>query len=228
MRVEVLPSRDELYDRFAEVLDRGLRSAIDHRGLASLALSRGGEAFHALAARGMTWADVHIFQVDERVAPAGGADRNLTVIERDLVGRIDGPRPVVHPMPVEGDLDEGAATYGAELEAVCDRPPVLDVVHLGLGTDGHTASLLPGDPVLDAKKPVAVTGPHEGYRRMTLTFPVLEVARLLVFAVHGEAKAEIVEELLHGDRDVPARRVRGRDLVVLLDSAAASRSESGI
>jgi 6-phosphogluconolactonase len=214
--------------RFAGVVGNAVRSAVEDRGRAALALSRGGRAFQALAEQHVAWSKVDVFQVDERAAPSGSEDRNLTAIERDLVERIAGPPPRIHAMPVDDDLDLGARTYAAGLEATCGRPPVLDVVHLGLGVDGHTASLLPGDDALEAAEPVAITGTYEGHRRMTLTLPVIGRARLVVFLVTGESKAGVLRRVVEGNGDLPARRVNGDDVVFLADSSAAAQLKSAL
>lgn len=166
---------------------------------------------------------VDLFQVDERAAPDGTLARNLTEIERHLYGRIPGTKPRLHPMLVGGDLEEGVAAYAAELEAVCGVPPVLDVVHLGIGTDGHTASLVPGDPALDVRDAwVAATGAYAGFRRMTLTFPVLDRARLVVLLVSGAEKADALRSVLGAGTSTPASHVRAPHVHVLADAAAAT------
>jgi len=158
-----------------------------------------------------SWSEVGVYQVDERVAPPGDPARNLMA----LLGTV--PHESLHPMPVEDpDLEEAARQYAAEL------PRSLDFVHLGLGPDGHTASLVPGDPVLEVRdRHVAVTGEYQGHRRMTLTYPALEAAGEIVWLVAGEAKREMLGRLLAGDESIPAGRVRNPRQLVVADEAAA-------
>lgn len=197
--------------------------ALEARGRCALALSRGGAALRRLAEEELHWQAVDLFQVDDRAAPDGASERNLTAILRDLCERITGPRPRVHAMPVTGDLDGGTAAYARELESVCGVPPVLDVVHLGLGPDGHTASLVPGDPVLDVRDAwVGATATYGGYRRLTLTFPVLDRARLVVFLVSGASKADALRSVLAGDGATPASRLRAARVRFLVDAAAGA------
>lgn len=179
--------------------------------------------FRALAAMDLDWMRVDVFQVDERAAPDGHPERNLTLIERELRDRVVGRPPRLHPMPVtDDDLEAAADRYAADLEGVCGRPPVLDVVHLGLGDDGHTASLVPSDPVLEVRdRWVSTTQPYKGYRRMTLTYPALENARVTVFLVAGAEKAAALAGMLAGDRSMPAGRLKLADAVVFADPAAA-------
>lgn len=164
-----------------------------------------------------------MLQVDERVAPDGHADRNIELIRRELYDRIEGERPRLHPMDVTSeDLESEADRYGALLERLCGRPPVLDVVHLGLGDDGHTASLVPGDPLLDVRdKWAGVSRPYRGFVRLTLTFPVLENARRVVVFEKGAEKARAVSLLMAGDSSVPGGRLRARDVIVFADPEAA-------
>ena len=174
----------------------------------------------ALAREDVPWDRVHLLQVDERVAPYGDADRNLTVLRESLTVPAR-----VHPMPVErDDLDAAARRYAETLAAVAGSPPVLDLVHLGLGGDGHTASLVPGDPVLDVgDRDVAITGPYQGRRRMTLTYPALDRARQVVWLVTGEDKAAMLARLHDGDAAIPAGRVRAAQAAVFADHAAAAK-----
>ena len=140
-----------------------------------------------------------------------------------MIDRIAIPPANVYPMPVEEeDLDEGARRYESILRQVAGTPPVLDLVQLGLGEDGHTASLFPGDLALQpVDSEVAVTGPHKGWRRMTLTFPAIDRARRILWLVTGAGKAAVLERLLAGDRTIPAGRILRRRAVLLADAAAA-------
>jgi 6-phosphogluconolactonase/glucosamine-6-phosphate isomerase/deaminase len=168
--------------------------------------------FAALAGR-MPWNQVTIFQVDERVAPDGDPERNLTHLERSLP---PGGVADVRAMPVWAhDLEAAAQMYASAL------PAAIDLVHLGLGSDGHTASLVPGDPVLDVvDRDVSVTGPYQGSRRMTLTLPVLSRARRILWIVTGEDKADALRRLLAGDRSIPAARVATERALVIADRNA--------
>ncbi len=180
----------------------------------------------ALADEDVPWAGVHVFQVDERVAPDGDPDRNLTHIRESLLARCPIPPQQVHAMPVESaDLAAGSTRYAELLELVAGSPAVLDLALLGLGPDGHTASLVPGDPVLgvtDAS--VALSGSYQGRRRMTLTYPTLNRSRQIVFLVTGTEKAEMLARLLAGDRSIPAGRIARERALVLADQGAAAKS----
>ncbi len=189
--------------RAADELADALTAALGERGSATLALSGGSTPWPVLdelVTRDLAWGDVAVWQVDERVAPPGHDDRNLTGIVAHLADRV----PVtLRAMPVgDDDLDRAARSYAATL------PEAFDVVQLGLGPDGHTASLVPDDPVLDVTdRAVAVAGPYQGRRRLTLTYPVLGRARRLVWLVPDDDKTEVVERLLAGDPSIPAGRV---------------------
>lgn len=173
------------------------------------------EMFGLLAGQRVPWDRVAIWQVDERIAPDGHPDRNLTGLLASL------PEPAlarVRPMPVtDPDLEAAAARYAGDL------PAQLDVVHLGLGDDGHTASLVPGDPVLRVEdRPVALTEEYRGRRRMTLTLPVLDRARTVLWLVTGPDKVRVLPLVLAGDVSVPGGRVRARRQIVVADGAAAA------
>jgi 6-phosphogluconolactonase len=180
----------------------------------------------ALADEDVPWADMHIFQVDERVAPEGHADRNLTHLRASLLEHAPLPTRQIYAIPVNlSDLQTAAAQYAAELEHIAGAPPVLDLVHLGLGPDGHTASLVPGDPVLDVTdRDVAVTGVYQGRNRLTLTYPVINRARLILWLVTGAEKVPMHQRLQAADPSIPAGRVRRDNSVLLADSAAAGES----
>jgi len=205
------------------------RAAVEARGRFVLALSGGRtpwEMARALTLEDVPWDAVHVVQVDERVAPGGDGDRNLTFLSEIFLERAFLPPAHLHAMPVE-DLEEGAARYARELEEIAGSPPVLDLAHLGLGADGHTASLAPGDPVLHVTdRDVAMTQPYQGRRRMTLTFPVLGRARRIVWLVTGAEKAAALARLVEGDEDIPAGRVARERAVVMADGEAAGRAVS--
>lgn len=226
MRTEILPSPGDVASRAAERIAQVAREAVAERGRCALALSGGAtprRAYRALAAEDVPWDRVHLFQVDERAAPSGDPDRNYFHMKEALIDRIGIPAANVHPMPVdEEDLDGGAGRYEAILRRIAGTPPVLDLVQLGLGEDGHTASLFPGDPVLQlADADVAAIGLYKGRRRMTLTLPAIDRARCILWIVTGAGKAVTLERLRAGDRSIPAGRVR-RDRAVLFADRAAS------
>jgi 6-phosphogluconolactonase len=227
VKIEVLPDAGGVALRAAGWLAAEAREAVAARGRFTLAVSGGHTPWRmlrALAAEDVPWSGVHVFQVDERVAPAGDPDRNLTHLRDGLLGQVALPPENLHAMPVEqADLAAAGATYARELRAVAGAPAVLDVVHLGLGPDGHTASLVPGDPVLDVgDADVAVTGLYAGRRRMTLTYPVIDRARRILWVVTGAEKAPVLPRLLAGDPAIPAGRIRADRALALADAAAAS------
>lgn len=219
LREERLPDAQAAAERAAELVAGAAAQAIAERDRFVFAVSGGstpGAMFAALYGR-MPWEKVTIFQVDERVAPDGDPDRNLTLLERSLP---PGGVADIRPMPVTADnLKEAAARYGAAL------PERLDLVHLGIGPDGHTASLVPGDPVLEiANRDVALTGEYQGRRRMTLTYPPLDRARRILWLVTGEDKVDALARLRAGDPSIPAGRVSAANAVVVADEAAAGFS----
>jgi 6-phosphogluconolactonase len=177
----------------------------------------------ALAGEDVPWAGVHVCQVDERVAPDRNPDRNLTHLRESLLQHAPLRPDQVHAMAVEtADLQAAARQYALALQEIGGSPPVLDLVHLGLGPDGHTASLVPGDPVLDVTDvDVALTGVYQGRRRMTLTYPMLNRARRVLWVVTGGEKVEMLRRLRDGDVTIPAGRVQRRRALVLADRAAA-------
>jgi 6-phosphogluconolactonase len=225
VRTEVLPDPGAVAIRAAERIARAAREAVAERGRCALALSGGAtpwQAFRVLSEEDVPWERVHLFQVDERVAPSGDPERNDVLLREALVDRIPIPPANVHPMPVEGkDLDAEARRYGAILRRIAGSPPVLDLVQLGLGEDGHTASLFPDDDALQiVDADVAVSGIQRGRRRMTLTFPAIERARCLLWLVTGTGKRAALARLLAGDRSIPAGRLRSDRAVLLADRAA--------
>ena len=192
-------------------------AAIADHGRFTFAVSGGHTPramFAHLVAEPIAWEDVTIFQVDERVAPAGDPDRNLTHL-REALGRAAAAE--VRPMPVEApDLDRAAGEYAGWL------PESFDLVQPGLGPDGHTASLVPGDPVLGiSDRDVALTGTYQGRRRMTLTYPVLERAPNVLWLITGADKVDALARLRTGDHSIPAGRISTANALVIADEAAA-------
>jgi 6-phosphogluconolactonase len=229
VRIEVLADAEAVSHAAASLTAEEARAAVAARGRFVVALSGGRTPWtmlRALADEDVPWAGVHVFQVDERVAPDGDSDRNLTHIRESLLAHCPIPADQVHAMPVNApDLDEASARYILTLHRVAGVPPVLDLALLGLGPDGHTASLVPGDPVLGVSDAdVALAGPYQGRRRMTLTYPVLDRSRRVVWLVTGAEKAGMLARLLAGDRSIPAGRIERERALVIADRSAAARS----
>jgi 6-phosphogluconolactonase len=227
VKISVLADDAAVAEAGAAFIAVSARSAIDTRGVFTFAVSGGRtpwEMLRILADLDVPWRHVRIVQVDERVAPASGPDRNIEIVRRTLLAKTALPAENLYPMPVEeSDLAAAAARYARTLEKLAGSPPVIDLIHLGLGADGHTASLVPGDPVLELTKVwVGITGTYQGHRRMTVTYPVLDRARTVLFVVTGDEKAEALLCLSRHDSTSPAGRIADSDIVVLADRAAAS------
>ncbi len=214
-RLEILPDPDAVARRGAEFVAAQARAAVGDHGRFYFAVSGGRTPwamFAHLSDEDMPWSQTAIWQVDERVAPAGDPDRNLTNLQAALASQGDAD---LHPMPVEDDdLEAAAARYAESL------PEYFDLVHLGLGPDGHTASLVPGDPVLEVvDRDVALTGIHQGRRRMTLTYPALNRAFQVLWLVTGEDKVDALARLQRRDTSIPAGRVTAKTQVIVADAA---------
>lgn len=209
----------------AEFIARHLVQAVLERGRASLAISGGRSPWgmlDQLAAQPVTWDAVHVFQVDERIAPAGDEARNwMRFLAGELAPRL--PPANLHPMPVEIEEPESAASrYARTLSEWAGESPALDVVHLGIGADGHTASLFAGDsPLQETKRPVAVSRSHEGFQRLTLTLPALNRARSVVWFAVGAPRRAVLTRLFDGDATIPAGLVRRDRATCFADRAAA-------
>ncbi len=226
MKIDVLADADAVARRAAGMIAADARAAVAARGQFVMAVSGGRTPWvmlRMLADEDMPWPQVQVVQVDERVAPAGDPDRNLTHLNASLVEHAPLPAAQIHAMPVEAaDLAAAAVQYGVTLRALAGTPPVLDLVHLGLGPDGHTASLVPRDPVLDITgADVGLAGPYQGHKRMTLTYPVIDRARRVMWVVTGDEKAAMLQRLVRADRSIPGGRVEQDNAVVLADRAAA-------
>jgi 6-phosphogluconolactonase len=229
LRVEV-----EVEDDAAAVARRGAaeiaaaaRAAVDARGSFAIAVSGGTTPwamFTALADEDVPWNAAGIWQVDERIMPRGHEDRGLTHLEASLPATA---LPALHPMPVD-DLDpsDDRACDAATTAYAGGLPAAFDLIHLGLGDDGHTASLAPGDPVLDVRdRDVAITGVYRGRRRMTLTYPVLDRARRVLWVATGRAKAEALRKLRARDPSIPASHVAALDQLAIVDRSASGEGQ---
>lgn len=229
MRLEVAKTAAAAAEIAARLIATVLGISIARRTRASIAFSGGNSPLpmlKALSREPLDWSAVHVYQVDERVVARADPARNLAALDEIFVGRGSLPRRNLHPMWVDrADLNDAALSYARELAQVAGDPPILDVVHLGLGSDGHTASLFPGDPALEIKdSSVAVTAPHNGHRRMTLTLPVLCRARSVVWFVTGADKSGVVADLYAGGAPFPAARVVRRRAVLVTDEAAGGEA----
>jgi 6-phosphogluconolactonase len=226
MKIEVLPDADTAARRAAALIAAAARAAVAERGRFMVAVSGGHtpqRMLRLLADEEVTWESVAVVQVDERVAPADNPARNLTHLRENLLAHAPLRPEQIHAMPVEADdLAAAARQYARTLEGLAGSPPVLDLVHLGLGSDGHTASLMPKDPVLDVNDAdVGITGVYQGWRRMTLTYPILNRARQILWLVTGSEKAAMLARLQSGDCTIPAGRIRRDRALVLADQPAA-------
>ncbi len=227
MKIEVLADADAVAREAAAVIAAEARTSVAARGRFIMAVSGGQTPWmmlRALSMQDVPWDKVHVFQVDERVAPAGHQDRNLTHLRESLLTHAPLSEERIYPMPVEAvDLEAAAAQYTGTLQKIAGSPPVLDLVHLGLGPDGHTASLVPGDPVLEVtESDVALTGSYQGWRRMTLTYPIINRSRRILWLATGSGKRDMLFRLRGEDRSIPAGRVRSDHALVLVDRAAAA------
>jgi 6-phosphogluconolactonase len=225
MQVEILADLEAVSTRAAAIVAEEARQSVAAHGSFNVAFS-GGHApwvmMRDLANEDVPWDKVQIFQVDERVAPAGDPDRNLTHLRESLLQHAPLRPDQIHAMPVEfPDLEAAAAQYEQTLKEYCGSLPVLDLAHLGLGPDGHTASLVPGDAVLSVTdRDVAVTGVYQERRRMTLTYPMINRSRKILWLVTGADKVDALKKLRAGDTSIPGGRI-ARDNAMLLAEQAS-------
>jgi 6-phosphogluconolactonase len=233
MRIEIYRNSESVAQKAAALVAAEARAAVSARGSFVIAVSGGHtpwQMLRALAGEDVPWDSVHVVQVDERVAPAGNPDRNLMQLRESLLEHAALRPERIHPMPVEmSNLQTACEQYALTLQTLAGSPPVLDLVHLGLGPDGHTASLVPGDPVLEIRDAdVGLTGIYQGRRRMTLTYPILNRSRRVLWLVTGGEKAEMLPRLSGGDAQIPAGRVRVDHALVLADITAAGRLDKDL
>src|SRR4029453_3208522 len=231
MNVQILIDADAVARKAAEIIAAEARATVAERGRFIMAVSGGHtpwKMLRALANENVPWEGVRVVQVDERVAPAGDPDRNLSHLRESLLEHAPLRPEQILAMPVEWpDLDAAAIRYAMTLNEIAGSPPVLDLAHLGLGPDGHTASLVPGDPVLDViDADVAPTGIYQKRRRLTLTYPLLNRSRRGLWVVTGFEKADMIVRLLNGDVTIPAGRIRCDNALIFADSAAETKLET--
>jgi 6-phosphogluconolactonase len=225
MQIQVFANADIVAIEAARAIASEARAAVAARGRFVMAVSGGRtpwQMLRALASEDVPWKSVHVVQVDERVAPPGDADRNLMHLRESLLENAPLPPERIYAMPVEDpDLEAAAETYGRTLERIAGTPPVLDLAHLGLGPDGHTASLVPNDSASNVvDRDVAMTGVYMNRRRMTLTYPILNRSRRILWLVTGSEKSAMLKRLLAADPSIPSGRVHQEGALVLADRAA--------
>ena len=228
MNIRVFADSDTVALEAAKLIANDARQAVATRGKFLMAVSGGKTPWimlRDLARRDVPWNGVHVFQVDERIAPEGDPDRNLTHLRESLLQTAPIPSEQIYAMPVEsGDLKAACARYALILENLAGSPPVLDLIHLGLGPDGHTASLVPKDPVLEVTNAdIALSGTYQKHRRMTLTYPIINRSRRVLWLVTGSEKSGMLGRLQAGDVSIPAGRVSSNHAVILADRAAADQ-----
>jgi len=224
----VLNDADAVAREAAKIIAAEARDAVAARGRFIMAVSGGHtpwQMLRALASENVPWKGVDLVQVDERIAPAGDPDRNLTHLRESLLEHSPLADEQIHAMPVEeADIEGAALRYARTLEQIAGTPPVLDLAHLGLGPDGHTASLVPNDPVLGVvDRDVALSGVYMKRRRMTLTYPILNRSRRILWVVTGAEKVAMLPRLRGADASIPAGRVHQEHASVLADRAAAAK-----
>jgi 6-phosphogluconolactonase len=228
MHIQVWNDADTVAREAAKRIATEARAAVAARGRFIMAVSGGKtpwQMLRALADQEVPWKAVHVVQVDERIAPAGNSDRNLSQLRESLLEHAPLPPEQIYAMPVEEiDLEAAAQSYARTLQQIAGTPPVLDLAHLGLGPDGHTASLVPNDPVLNVTdRDVALTGIYLGRRRMTLTYPMLNRSRFILWLATGAEKVRMLPRLRDGDVTIPAGRIRQDRAWLLADRPAAER-----
>lgn len=230
MKIEIFADENEVARAAAGIIAAEARKAVAKRGRFLMAVSGGRTPWamlRDLASEEVPWNDVHLFQIDERIAPEGDPDRNLSHLHDSLFVNSPGaliPRENIHAMNVTaGDPFAGAAEYEKTLQKLCGNPAVLDLAHLGLGPDGHTASLIPGDPVLQVRdRDVSITGEYQRRRRMTLTYPMINRSRMILWLATGSEKAPMIVRLKAADPLIPAGLVEQGNALLLADKSAAS------
>jgi 6-phosphogluconolactonase len=226
MNIEIFPDATNVAQEAASFIAAEARAAVAQRGRFVMAVSGGKTPWimlRALATEKVPWEKIHIFQVDERIAPAGSADRNLTHLQESLLSYVPLQPEQIYAMPVE-EADSGVAAkkYAHLIESVTGFPVLFDLVHLGLGPDGHTASLIPEDSVLKViDRDVAITGVYQNHQRMTLTYPAINRSRKILWVVTGAEKTEALRHLLNRETSIPGGVVQQSRATLFADALAA-------
>jgi 6-phosphogluconolactonase len=228
MKTEVFDNADLAARKAAACIASEARQAVASRGRFILAVSGGKtpwKMLRYLADKDLPWQGIHIFQVDERIAPDGDNDRNLTHIIENLLPWSPLPPQNIHEMHVnENDAEKAAESYAGSVREIAGSEALFDLVHLGLGPDGHCASLIPGDPVLDVSdRDVAATGIYQGRRRLTLTYPAINRARKILWLITGSEKSEMLQRLLAADIAIPAGRISQKNARLIADKESAGK-----
>jgi 6-phosphogluconolactonase len=226
MKVEVYADPAAVGQRAAKFIAAEARGAVATRGKFLFAVSGGHTPWlmlAELAKNDVPWQHCHLLQIDERVAPDGDPARNLSHLRDSLLAHAPLPSENLHAMPVgQSDLENAARQYARVLREVAGDPPILDLAHLGLGPDGHTASLVPYDPVLAVTdRDVAITGVYQEHRRMTLTFPMINRSRRILWLITGADKVGMLQRLLAADPSIPSGRIRQDFAIVIADRTAS-------
>jgi 6-phosphogluconolactonase len=227
MEIKIYPSAEEVASQGAHMIAELIREKITKKGFFTMAISGGRtpwEMIKILGKENLPWEKVYVFQVDERIAPDGSADRNLTQFFQTIQGTRLITRLNIFPMPVIAEnLEDACAEYAKHIQEVTQNGQ-LDLVHLGMGADGHTASLIPSDPVCDVvNRDVALTSePYQGRVRMTLTYPVINRAEKILWLLTGKEKADMVQRLIEKDPEIPAGKVAQDQAIIMADEAAAA------
>ena len=226
VNIVVSPDKEQTAIAAAKFIEQSAMAAIKERGQFSLAVSGGSTPRRMLELLSeselIDWSNVHLFQVDERVAPDGHSDRNATMLQETLLR--DGTRSAgllkqVWLMPV--NAADPVAEYQSTLESVCKSPPTIDLIQLGLGDDGHTASLVPGDQVCEiTDTDISMTSEYKGRRRLTMTRPILERGRAQLWLIAGENKQDAMKTFVSGEKSIPANLFDHNNATVMCDQAA--------
>lgn len=223
---------NELFGLAARHIAAAAISSVNERGRFVLALSGGSTprgVYRFLATLDMPWPAVHLFWGDERCVPPNHQDSNYRMVRESLLDEIKIPKENVHRIMGELDPPEAARVCAEEIQAVFKSPtsefPLFDLILLGMGPDGHTASLFPGTAALNEASGWVVANevPQLNTRRITFTFPLINAAREVMFLVAGSEKADVLGKVMEGDPAYPSSLVRPKgDLLWFLDRGSGS------